>query len=59
MSAVPGRSGSLDALAFAHDGDDVPLAFVGEEVLETNAEDECDAKQCWQRGIQFVALELG
>jgi len=51
--------GESHALFFAHYSYHPALAFVGKEVIKANAEDERDAQQRRQRGIQLVAFELG
>ena len=51
--------GQPNALVFPDDSGCVAAALIYEEVVEPNAEDESDAQKRGQRGVEFVALELG
>ena len=54
-----GTLGQTNALALADNRDGMAMALIGEEVVKADTEDQGDTKQRRQRGIEFVALELG
>src|SRR5579872_1155472 len=46
------------ALAPPHDREDSPLSVIGEEVLQSNTENQGDAQERREGGIQLAALDL-